>query len=305
MYLEQLHYLEALNKYPSISQAATAMFITQPALSRAISKLEDELNLKLLQRTSNGFSLTEDGKIIAHYASKISAEVNNIYNHALKQKKTNTVYFAMVPGLGDCFAAKAISSFQENHPDIQLFLTYGSVEQIVQALKNNTIDFALLSIYRSTETLNDFPYAETLDSSHLFSDKLFYWMKADHPLANVQDLTFDIAKQYSYSLAINYGGMQDAQIDSDFSNVILNSTSLHLYKSLIYCNDAILFLPRVLAYNDTDIENGKIITRPFDGTGYMDFYFVKQKDKQLSNATNDFIHVLLSLLEEYQQNITI
>lgn len=301
MYLEQLHYLATIDKYPSLSQAATALFITQPALSRAISNLEDELNLQLLQRTSNGVSLTPDGKMIAQYATKISTEVTNIYHHASKQNIPDKIYFTTIPGLCDNLIVEALTIFSKKFPDIKLVLDFSPAEAIIRSLENNVIDFALLSVPRETEEYQGFPKNDSLDTSFLFSDTLLYWMKADHPLAD-KKLTYDTACQYFYSIGTDYNQIMSMKKHSAPNNIVI-SNSISLYKSLIYCNDAILSLPRVLSYKDPDITAGKIITQPIDYTVFMDYYFVKQKNKHLSKATDEFINVFLSLLFEYQKQL--
>lgn len=301
MYLEQLHYLMTVDKYPSISQAATALFITQPALSRAISKLEDELDLKLLQRTSNGISLTPDGKIIAQCASNIMTEVDNIYRHASKQNRNDIIYFTTIPGLCDNLIVEALTIFSKEFPDIKLVLDFSPGEAIIRSLKNNVIDFALLSIPREEEQYQEFPENDFMDTTFLFSDTLQYWMKAEHPLADTK-LTYDTACPYFYSIGTDYNQIMSMKKHTAPNNIVI-SNSISLYKSLIYCNDAILSLPHVLSYKDPDIAAGKIVTQPIDYPLFMDYYFIKQKNKHLSKATDEFINIFLSLLFEYQKQL--
>ena len=64
MKLEQLHYLSEAVKYKSISVAAEENFISQPSFSASITKLEKELGVTLLRRTSRGVSPTEAGLVV-------------------------------------------------------------------------------------------------------------------------------------------------------------------------------------------------------------------------------------------------
>jgi len=64
MRFEQINYLVAVHEFKSISLAAQRTHISQPALSAAISKLEDELGVVLLKRTNSGALLTEIGELI-------------------------------------------------------------------------------------------------------------------------------------------------------------------------------------------------------------------------------------------------
>ena len=62
MYLEQLEYLLEISKHKSIASASTMVHLTPQALSLSIKRLEEELQVPLLTRTSKGVFLTEEGK---------------------------------------------------------------------------------------------------------------------------------------------------------------------------------------------------------------------------------------------------
>lgn len=302
MYLEQLHYLEILGQYPSISQAATALFISQPALSRAINKLEAELDLKLLQRTNNGFTLTDDGKAISQYASKISTEISNIYSYASKQNTQDRVCFTAIPGLCDTLVIEALANFKNKYPKKKVIFNFSPTEMIIQELKKDEIDFALLSVFRGLSGEQELPINDAFDVSLLFSDNILYWMRADHPLAKA-DVISDEDNDFIYSVGTNFGHTTASTgVDMIPSNTVI-STSVGLYKSLIQQYDAIIPLPRLLTYRDPDIESGKIITKPSGIPVFIDYYFIKRKNKYLSKATDDFINIFLMLLTTYQEQI--
>jgi len=297
MYLEQLHYLEVLSKYTSLSQAAAALFISQPALSRAISKLEKELGLKLVRCTNNGCTLTEDGKKIVQYAGKISNEVANIYQYASGKNNIGKIYFTSVPSLSDNLIISALSAFQKKYRNRQLIFNFDTADNIMQSLKNNTIDFALINHIRVADNIFPLETDETFHTSLLFSDKALCWMKADHPLANHTTISNDdLNSSFYYSIAPK----SHSNKFLPKNHTVLFSESVSLYKNLIYNQNAIIILPRILAYQDPDIEAGKIITKPIDFDIVLDYYFIKRKNKYLSKETDDFINIFLSLLSEYQ-----
>ena len=71
MTLEQLEHIAAVARTGSISRAAAELHMSQPALSRSIRRLEDELGCELLRRTANSSTLTEAGRIAADYADDL------------------------------------------------------------------------------------------------------------------------------------------------------------------------------------------------------------------------------------------
>lgn len=84
-----LYYLIQVGNYESISIAAEKLHISQPSLSIAIKKLEEELGLQLLERTYRGVTLTEDGKKIVALASKAFSYFEEIENLSSQRKNTS------------------------------------------------------------------------------------------------------------------------------------------------------------------------------------------------------------------------
>ena len=78
MRTEQLHYLNALQKYPSFNSAAAHLNISFQALFRSINHLEDELGLVLVERTPRGVTLTEDGKRLIAASQSLFSEIEDM-----------------------------------------------------------------------------------------------------------------------------------------------------------------------------------------------------------------------------------
>ena len=293
MYLEQLHYLEILSQYTSLSQASAALFISQPALSRTISNLEQELNLQLIQRTHKGYVMTEEGKTVAQYAAKISEEIQNIYNYAAKQSQQDQVYFTSVPGLCDSIIIESLSSFRQQYPDLNFHLDFNTTQKIIQSLNDSISDFALISVPRNLGDEPQIEIVKTHEVEYLFTDSLVYWIGAEHPLSD-SDYSYSVYEPYLFNVVTEHNQITDLTRNS------MCSYSSSLYKKLIYCQNAILLLPRILGYKDPDILSGKILSKPCDIPVVMDYYFVRRKNQHLSKATRDFAEILLNLLYEYR-----
>ena len=82
MTIFQLECFCALADSLNFTQTANAMFITQPALSRAISSLEQELQLTLLQRTTHSVTLTPAGKIFSRECQKLLKDLQRVSERA-------------------------------------------------------------------------------------------------------------------------------------------------------------------------------------------------------------------------------
>ena len=88
MDLTQLHQFITVAECQNVSQAAHKLYITQPALSRSISRLESELEVRLFDRKSNSLILNESGKIFLQHVSA-GLDAINAGVHAVRQKNNN------------------------------------------------------------------------------------------------------------------------------------------------------------------------------------------------------------------------
>ena len=91
MDIRVLRYFIEVVQLNGFSRAADALFITQPAISRSIKKLEDELGTVLLIREVDGVKLTDDGAILYEHAKQILAQFNSM-NKALNDKAFNRIW---------------------------------------------------------------------------------------------------------------------------------------------------------------------------------------------------------------------
>ena len=71
MDIQQIRYFLAIARYESFSKAAEKLFVTQPILTRCVKNLEQELGLPLIVRTTRSFALTDAGKTLAEYGSRL------------------------------------------------------------------------------------------------------------------------------------------------------------------------------------------------------------------------------------------
>lgn len=145
--VSQLKYLLALIRTQSFSEAAIQCFVSQPALSMAIRKLEEELNITLFDRKSSPIVLTEKGEIIASQAQKI------IEDFALLEKITaelqslepkGTLTLSVIPTLAPYLIPLFINKFSTDFPNIDLTIEEDSTKVILHKLRNSETDVALL-----------------------------------------------------------------------------------------------------------------------------------------------------------------
>jgi len=147
MILKELQYVLAIEKYGSISKAASTLYISQPALSRYISSLEETLGIGLFERIGNKLFLTENGKQYIATARSMLA----IYSHFEECIKDNKFVNRGSLRIGTSvfrashFLPLFVPAFIREYPDIELSIVEDSSFNLERKLINNELDVTIMS----------------------------------------------------------------------------------------------------------------------------------------------------------------
>lgn len=132
----------------SFTQVANELYISQPAISRAIKALEDELKVKLFFRDKrNGLILTDAGAKILLLARQMADTENRIYQTAFRENNFlgGRVRVASMPILTSVILSKVFYRFREKYPYVTIELLEGSSAEIRKAVEEHQVDFGLTS----------------------------------------------------------------------------------------------------------------------------------------------------------------
>ena len=146
MELRHLKYFVAVAENLNFSRAATQIYISQPALSRQIKNLEDELSVILFVRQSDGLKLTEAGNFFLEQAKDILNRADNAIQ-TIKNNYTNTnepLIIGYIPTILQSFLGEALHYFGVTYPEIPVRFQEMSPSDQVKALRNRRIDIAFM-----------------------------------------------------------------------------------------------------------------------------------------------------------------
>ena len=132
----------------SFTQVANELYISQPAISRAIKALEDELKVKLFFRDKrSGLILTDAGEKILKLARQMADTENRIYQTAFRENNFlgGKVRVASMPILTSVILSKVFYRFREKYPYVTVELLEGSSAEIRKAVEEHQVDFGLTS----------------------------------------------------------------------------------------------------------------------------------------------------------------
>ena len=143
--LNQVRYFQAVVRLGSFTQAAEECNISQSAISQQIKALEQELGVQLLERSKRKFTLTPAGEHFYKKSLILVADYDRLVQDTVRLTRKDHPelrigYLTSYAGHG---VQTAVAHFSEKHPDVKVFLTGGSHEDLYEALQNEKVDLAI------------------------------------------------------------------------------------------------------------------------------------------------------------------
>ncbi|MBX2914422.1 MAG: LysR family transcriptional regulator [Cyclobacteriaceae bacterium] len=177
MTLIQLEYIVALDTYRHFVLASEKCFVTQPTLSMQIQKLEEELGVKIFDRTKQPVIPTEIGASIIAQARIVLREAAAVKQLIAEQKDTMTgeIRIGIIPTLAPYLLPSLFKNIREKYPQVNLVVKEIITEEVVRELKSNRLDCGLV-----VTPLNDSSIKENI----LFYEELFVYVSKKNALVD-------------------------------------------------------------------------------------------------------------------------
>ena len=192
MTLVQLRHLLALAESGSFSKSAQAMCITQPAFSRSIRALEDELGMPLFDRIGRRSELTPFGRDVVVRARQLVSEAGELRDSGrqMREGQGGAIRIGMGSGPGAMLMTPLLMHMAIHHPKVRVVVARGGTELLAQALRARTLD-ALVLDARSLA-----PGAD-LEVSMLREMRGVFMCRRGHPLARRRSgVDFEAVQRY-------------------------------------------------------------------------------------------------------------
>lgn len=168
----------------SFTEAAIALNFSQPTVSQQVQKLERFLGVQLLDRKSNGTSLTEEGKVFIVYCRACLRAIEEGTQELLQWSKTITgkVVLGLTPSAAQRCLSSVLSHYCRQYPEVVVNVLEDNPDGLVSALKQGAIDLAVVSL----------PIPEdALTVEILYEEPLVLLVSTSHALAGTQTITWD------------------------------------------------------------------------------------------------------------------
>ncbi len=262
MNLRDLRYLVALADHKHFGRAAAASFVSQPTLSTQIRKLEDELDLQLIERAPRRVMLTPAGRDIAERARRILAEVDQLREVARRahDPEAGTVRLGLFPTLGPYLLPHAVPRLRARFPRLELLLVEEKTETILAMLRDGRLDAGVLALPLHDEQLHVEP---------LFEEPFVLAVPSSHPLADRRSLRLDdLAEQTLLLLedghCLREQALDVCQLAGAGERTGFRATSLETLRQMVAAGVGITLLP-VLAVKPPVARSDDIRLVPFSG----------------------------------------
>jgi LysR family hydrogen peroxide-inducible transcriptional activator len=176
MKLQDLRYLVAIAEHRHFGRAAEACFVSQPTLSTQLRKLERELGVELVERSSRHVLLTATGERIAERARTVLREadaIGEIARHA-RDPEASSIRIGLFPTLGPYLLPHVVPAVHARYPRLELLLVEEKTEAVLAQLRSGVLDAGVLAMPVDDESLHEEP---------LFTEDFVFAVPDDHPCA--------------------------------------------------------------------------------------------------------------------------
>lgn len=240
MTLSELRFVVAVAKERNFRRAAEKCFVSQPALSLAIKKLEEELGILLFERSRTDVSPTPIGEQVIAQAIKAIEEVAQIKEIAKQgNNQLNGAFkLGLIYSIGPYLLPELIPILRQTAPDMPLDIEENLTNQLETQLKNGVIDAAILALPF------DVPGIKTLP---LYDEKYVVMVPIDHAWANRKLINAEELADQNV-LLLNSGHCYSHQVlqacpDLSRKGQVLQGNSLETIRNMVASNLGITVLP--------------------------------------------------------------
>ena len=190
---QALKYFLEVAQTGSLSAASASLHVAVSAISRQITRLEQEVGAPLFDRASRGMSLTEAGQVLLAHARRTALESEAALNAIASLRATpgNVIRVACSQGLANELIPTAVARFRALHRDTRFKLWVGQSEVATQRVAEGEADIAM--------TFSVEP-AQGIVVRHAMRSPVFAVMAARHPLAGRTSVSIDDIQQYPLAL---------------------------------------------------------------------------------------------------------
>ena len=229
----QLNYFLKIAELKSFTRASAVLHIAQPALSRQIQLLEDDLGVKLFKRSDAGVTLTDVGLVLKDRAVALLDRFERVRNevsaHSLQPR--GNIHVGLPPSMFDLITMPIVHQYYQAYPGVKLKISEGTSAELHEAVLAGKIDFAIVSSSESRPALE----VQTLLHEQLYlmgapGEKQEYLNTLANDLPTIATLPLIVTSRPNAMRLIIENALQAQGLES---NIVLETSSTRLATELV------------------------------------------------------------------------
>jgi len=288
--LRQFRYFIAVADCASVSAASRQLSIAQSAITTAVQELEEQVGLRLLERTSRGVTLTPDGHRFLANARRVIAAVADATHalHVQPKALVGTLSIGVTPLVAGYYLSELLSRFTRACPEVEVQVIEDEPRFLEHLLINGEVDAAIMV----SSALVD---RQALATEILTRSPNRVWLASSHPLAQRDDVS--LAEVAQCPLIVLAADRLDELMRAVWQRyqlsprTLLRSSSLEAVRSLVGAGMGVTILPDVL-HRPWSLEAARIEARPLrDEIATLDIGLVWRRGMAIDPITTEFIEV--------------
>lgn len=273
----------------SLTKAAKELYLSQPAISKSIKQLEEQLGGKLFNRTTKGMELTKEGKMVYGYVKQATELIDMAeYRHSrLKNISTGLVNIGASDTICKGYLLPIIKKYHKLYPDVMFNVTNRTSKETISLLKTGKVDIGFVNLPVTDSYLDIKPVIKTEDI--FVCDKEFI-KKITHPLTFEQLNEFPLVILETLS---NSRQQVDKYIESKGASLkpAIELGSLELVADFARIGYGIGLVTREFVKKDLD--EGTLFEVPLvDKLPERNIGLITLKDTNMSFAAQEFVELL-------------
>jgi DNA-binding transcriptional LysR family regulator len=290
MEIRQLEFFVEVARQKNFTKAAETLLVAQPAISKSIKKLEEELGLRLFNRAERKVSLTAEGEVFLKHAELILDQLKHAEAEMAEMRglKKGEVRIGLPSMVGSYYFPSLIIDFKKTYPDLQITVYEQGTVKIQQMIANGEIDMGVVLEDKSTDELEVVPFLEEemvvcVPASHRFAKQsaVSYEELAKEPLVLFKEGYFQ------REIIVQAGRMSGLPL-----HVTFETNQISLIKSLVAKRLGVtLFLRMVIA------EDSGLVPVSLEPPVYLKLGVAWNKNAYLSKANQAFLSFLMEKIK--------
>jgi DNA-binding transcriptional LysR family regulator len=285
--LRQLRYLDAVARHRSFTRAALELHIAQSALSQQVGRLERELGVELLRRTTRRVEVTEAGELVLARARRALAEVDRARADldALQGLVRGTLRVGGVPPVGPTYPVALIAAFARAHPGVAITVREDVAFTLLGQLREGDLDLVM--------ALVDTDELDGLEGVRLLDEELVLVAPPDHPLARAKHVRVErLAGEPLVTYTAGSALRETLRTLVPAGRVVAEANNLETVRELTARGLGVTLMPRSIAASHGD----RLAIRPLRTPHTLPFSLVWRAGEHPTPAAQAFRDHVLSTL---------